>query len=83
MQRKGLMPSFQFRHIKLLYPIFWTKSVEMADGMERQLQSPSAKKHGIQIRDWSHRSTCKYLVNLLPRNHMNNQQTADIVHVFK
>ncbi|KAJ5721176.1 Cytochrome monooxygenase FUM15 [Penicillium malachiteum] len=28
-QRKNLMPAFSYRHIKNLYPLFWSKSTEM------------------------------------------------------
>ncbi|KAK5167029.1 uncharacterized protein LTR77_007758 [Saxophila tyrrhenica] len=31
MQRKNLMPAFAFRHIKNLYPSFWSKSREMTE----------------------------------------------------
>jgi len=51
------MPSFAYRHIKNLYPIFWSKSVEMADAIEKQLQSSSSKDTVIQVRGWAARVT--------------------------
>ncbi|KIW16852.1 hypothetical protein PV08_04042 [Exophiala spinifera] len=36
-QRKHIQPSFSFRHIKELYPIFWQKSVEVADRIKTDL----------------------------------------------
>jgi cytochrome P450 len=37
-QRKNLMPAFSFRHIKDLYPVFWSKAQEMVSGIEKELQ---------------------------------------------
>ena len=54
-QRKALMPSFAHRHVTKLYPIFWSKSVEMANAIERQLQSSSSKDTVIQVSDWANR----------------------------
>ncbi|KPI45859.1 Cytochrome 4d1 [Cyphellophora attinorum] len=45
-QRKALGPAFNFRHIKQLYPIFWTKSVEMVDAIISQ-----------SIGEWASRAT--------------------------
>ena len=43
-QRKNLMPAFAYRHIKDLYPAFWSKSREMVlamtNAMERQKPGP-------------------------------------------
>lgn len=36
-QRKQIMPAFSFRHIKELYPVFWSKSVEMCEVVKREL----------------------------------------------
>ena len=36
-QRKHLMPSFSFRHIKELYPIFWRKALEMCQTIKTDL----------------------------------------------
>jgi cytochrome P450 len=46
------MPSFSYRHIKDLYPIFWRKAIEMTDEIEKSL--PAAKT--IQIGDWASRA---------------------------
>jgi cytochrome P450 len=56
MQRRGLLPSFAFRNIKNLYPVFWTKAVEMADALETQMSSGS-KDTVVQISDWAGRVT--------------------------
>ncbi|KAF2740058.1 cytochrome P450 3A4 [Polyplosphaeria fusca] len=36
-QRKQIMPAFSFRHIKELYPIFWTKSIELCEVIKKEL----------------------------------------------
>lgn len=51
------MPSFAYRHIKDLYPTFWTKSVEMVDTIEKQLSSSSSKDNVIQVSNWAGRVT--------------------------
>ncbi|KAF5674665.1 cytochrome P450 monooxygenase [Fusarium circinatum] len=56
MQRRGLLPALAFRHIKVLYPIFWAKSVEMANSIEYQRQNGS-KQVTIQVSDWAGRAT--------------------------
>lgn len=47
-QRKGLMPAFSFRHVKELFPVFWSKSCEVVNAMSAEIerkkgQGPSAK----------------------------------------
>lgn len=53
--RKDLMPAFSFRHIKELYPAFWTKSIEMVDCIAAELKSSG--KNTIKIDDWASRAT--------------------------
>ncbi|KAE8354510.1 cytochrome P450 [Aspergillus coremiiformis] len=38
-QKKNLLPAFAYRHIKDLYPIFWTKTIEMVMRMEEDLRN--------------------------------------------
>ncbi|KAK1069921.1 hypothetical protein LTR12_008874 [Friedmanniomyces endolithicus] len=42
-QRKNLMPAFAYRHIKELYPVFWSKSREMIGHLLGEIES-NAKK---------------------------------------
>lgn len=56
MQRRGLLPALAYRHIKDLYPIFWSKSVEMANLIEDQKQHGS-KQVTIKVSDWAGRAT--------------------------
>ncbi|KAH8904667.1 putative cytochrome P450 monooxygenase [Coniochaeta sp. PMI_546] len=55
-QRRGLLPSFSFRNIKNLYPVFWAKAVEMADALDKQLL-PGSNDAVVQISDWAGRVT--------------------------
>lgn len=61
MQRKNLMPAFAYRHIKDLCPLFWTKSLEMVEGISAALQKPSEDSEKpsniIEAGDWSSRAT--------------------------
>ncbi|CAP80525.1 hypothetical protein E8E15_010856 [Penicillium rubens] len=59
-QRKNLMPAFAYRHIKNLYPIFWSKSVEMVKMIEEDLQSRKANGNNdntVRISNWASRAT--------------------------
>ncbi|KAF2281388.1 cytochrome P450 [Westerdykella ornata] len=40
-QRKQIMPAFSFRHIKELYPVFWSKSLEFCEALKLQLREGS------------------------------------------
>jgi cytochrome P450 len=41
--RKHIIPAFHFRHIKELYPVFWTKSIEFCDAVRAELLEDKAK----------------------------------------
>lgn len=52
------MPAFSYRHIKGLYPVFWTKSAEMADLIEKDLAARKTSDDNIiQVSDWASRAT--------------------------
>lgn len=59
------MPAFSFRHIKDLYPTFWTKSVEMVKAIGQVAQTGAAntgQEKGeptpiIEVADWASRVT--------------------------
>jgi cytochrome P450 len=40
-QRKDIMPAFHFRHIKELYPVFWSKSIELCESVKTELMEKS------------------------------------------
>ncbi|KAJ5928811.1 hypothetical protein N7466_007767 [Penicillium verhagenii] len=57
-QRKNLMPAFSYRHIKDLYPIFWSKSAEMAKLIRRDVESrESPEDNTITVRTYASRAT--------------------------
>ncbi|KAJ9628385.1 hypothetical protein H2204_009222 [Knufia peltigerae] len=66
-QRKSLMPAFHFRHIKELYPIFWSKSREMVQCIQAELEDEKSstkdsdsdrKPHDVvEVSEWSSRAT--------------------------
>lgn len=55
-QRKGLAPAFAFRHIKELYPVFWAKSREMVETIERVELVEKAPNVQIEIGGWASRA---------------------------
>ena len=55
-QRKNLMPAFHFRHIKELYPIFWSKSREMVECVEAELEKHKPNP-SQEMGDWASRAT--------------------------
>ncbi|OKL56355.1 hypothetical protein UA08_08529 [Talaromyces atroroseus] len=54
-QRKSLMPPFSYRHIKDLYPVFWSKAVQMTNEIEKGVKQKNGEDT-IQIRDWASRA---------------------------
>lgn len=60
-QRKDLMPAFAFRHIKELYPVFWSKSGELVQALtshsEAGCQDGNKSGTSIDVKDWASRAT--------------------------
>ena len=50
------MPAFNFRHVKELYPIFWSKSQEMVTCIEAQLRKQSPDNE-VEVAEWGSRAT--------------------------
>ncbi|KAL2269933.1 hypothetical protein VTJ83DRAFT_2117 [Remersonia thermophila] len=44
MQRKNLMPAFSFRHIKDLYPVFWSKAREGVQAITEEIREKAAQQ---------------------------------------
>jgi cytochrome P450 len=55
-QRKNLMPAFSFRHVKELYPIFWSKSREMVEAIEAELEK-NKPNTSQEMAEWASRAT--------------------------
>lgn len=61
-QRKGLMPAFSFRHIKDLYPIFWSKSRDLVQVLEHEIsEQGSTKSDVVVMKTWATRTTLDIL----------------------
>jgi cytochrome P450 len=58
-QRKNVLPSFQVKYIKELYPVFWNKTRGLVEGIERELEGYSHEKeeHAIEFGEWATRVT--------------------------
>ncbi|KAA6413515.1 MAG: cytochrome P450 [Lasallia pustulata] len=61
-QRKNLMPAFAFRHIKDLYPVFWTKSCEMTQAIMSEVSEKSnaeqkSSSAAVEVAQWASRAT--------------------------
>jgi cytochrome P450 len=56
-QRKLLMPAFNFRHVKDLYPIFWGKSQEMVNKISETIKNDPSGSSVIEIGSWASRAT--------------------------
>lgn len=51
------MPAFSFRHIKDLYPLFWSKARELTEGIEQELHHKEVETDVIEVRGWATRAT--------------------------
>ncbi|KAK0618295.1 cytochrome P450 [Bombardia bombarda] len=63
MQRKNLLPAFAFRHVKDLYPVFWSKSQECVQAMTDHISQDETKSSEdkntavIEVGGWASRAT--------------------------
>ncbi|KAK4143272.1 cytochrome P450 [Dichotomopilus funicola] len=64
MQRRNLLPAFAFRHIKDLYPVFWTKAREGVQAMTEEILKgaalngqPGGRSGVIEASSWASRIT--------------------------
>jgi cytochrome P450 len=70
-QRKNLNPMFSFRHIKDLYPLMWSKSVELVDCVKAQVSTSGSieKSYVLEVKEWISRATLDIIgVAALGRN---------------
>ncbi|KAI9872766.1 MAG: hypothetical protein M1830_001214 [Pleopsidium flavum] len=64
-QRKNLMPAFAYRHIKDLYPVFWSKSCELVEAITTTIQNTASSSSDekssltsvIEVGGWMSRAT--------------------------
>lgn len=55
-QRKEMMPAFKHRHLKELYPVFWSKTTELVKSLQKHCKVSSADTT-IDVDDWLSRGT--------------------------
>ncbi|TLD18681.1 cytochrome P450 monooxygenase FUM15-like [Venturia nashicola] len=60
-QRKHIMPVFQFRHIKNLYPMMFAKAVQLTQGVELEIKESSEgggkATKVVEINHWANKAT--------------------------
>jgi cytochrome P450 len=57
-QRKNVSPAFSFRHIKELYPLFWTKAIEMKDCVAAEARGADGEgDKAVEINQWANKAT--------------------------
>lgn len=85
-QRKNLMPAFAFRHIKDLYPLFWSKSREMTDCLaeaskDTTSQRPtSAEKTDSPVQDEEKAETePQHAPGVIDVGNFSSRATLDII----
>ena len=54
-QRRNLMPAFAFRHVKDLYPVFWSKSREVVRAMTAECRGREVTE--MEVGNWASRCT--------------------------
>ncbi|KAK6346553.1 hypothetical protein TWF696_006677 [Orbilia brochopaga] len=56
-QRKILTPAFHPRHLRSLFPLFWSKSVEMVRLISAEIEKAEVENPVIEFNSWSSRCT--------------------------
>ena len=54
------MPAFSFRHIKNLYPVFWDKTRDLIEALDKEIARPKEGEkpsNVIEVQRWASRST--------------------------
>lgn len=82
-QRKNLMPAFSFRHIKDLYPGFWSKSREMLDCISEASKSttpPSQKlDNSVQDEEKAAADVPQHAPGVIEVGNFSSRATLDII----
>lgn len=78
-QRKNLMPAFAFRHIKNIYPVFWSKGKEMIECLANASKTgESTSEHHISDTD-NHTSETKHEPGAIDVGNWSSRATLDII----
>lgn len=75
-QRKSLMPAFNFRHIKDLVPVFWSKSRELCEAL-----AAASSEKGTSIQSSDGHDTVKHAPGAIEVNAWASRATLDIIGV--
>ncbi|CZR50970.1 related to isotrichodermin C-15 hydroxylase (cytochrome P-450 monooxygenase CYP65A1) [Phialocephala subalpina] len=78
-QRKQLMPAFSFRHIKDLYPTFWSKSREMVTAMTAHIEAGGIPN--CQLPEHQKRPDVENDTAVLEAHEWASRATLDIIGV--
>ncbi|KAE8444589.1 hypothetical protein EG329_014420 [Mollisiaceae sp. DMI_Dod_QoI] len=78
-QRKNLMPAFAFRHVKDLYPTFWSKSREMVTAMTAYIEAGGIPHD--QLPDFQKGPEVKNDTAVLEAHEWASRATLDIIGV--
>jgi cytochrome P450 len=88
-QRKNLNPAFAFRHIKELYPIFWSKSSELVHALilNSEAVDPAGEKSSapIDVNEWASRATLDIIgiAGLGQDFHSIRDPTTELIRTYK
>ena len=77
-QRKNLMPAFAFRHVKDLYPTFWSKSREAVTAMTDNLTAAKQKEADTAASEKSHEAQDPAVIEV---GEWASRATLDIIGV--
>jgi cytochrome P450 len=74
-QRKHLTSAFSFRHIRNLYPIFWSKAADLVGRLSAEIyENPSSTEENFAQRP-------RHLEGVLEINHWANKAAMDIIGI--
>ncbi|KAK5113197.1 hypothetical protein LTR62_003533 [Meristemomyces frigidus] len=83
-QRKNLMPAFAYRHIKDLYPVFWSKSREMVDCVVKDAKSGETAQQAAELQadpEKAEQSDPSHKPGVIDVGNWTSRATLDIIGV--
>lgn len=82
-QRKNLMPAFAYRHVKDLYPTFWSKSREMAQCLSTasKATAPPSEKTDNSDQDQDPEKVVQHAPGVIEVGNWSSRATLDIIGV--
>lgn len=84
-QRKELMPAFAYRHVKDLYPVFWSKAREMVECLTKASKSTEKPKEevdsGMPDVDMENKGAKQHAPGTIEVHNFSSRATLDIIGV--